>query len=257
MTGQPRADQPLRLYRTGLHPCPYLPDRRSSNLFVDPAMPMSPQLYQQLLALGFRRSGEHVYRPACPTCRLCIPARIPVLDFRPRRSQRRAWRNADRRLRWIERPGVFDPEHYALYRRYQSARHAGGAMENGDAQDYLEFLTASWSETRFFELREAERLVAVAVADLTGAALSSVYTFFDPRTEALSPGVLCILWQIHEALARGKQWVYLGFWVPGCRKMAYKSDYRPLEILSQQHWRRLGAHPPTEITGLTDRGIEP
>ena len=117
-------------------------------------------------------------------------------------------------------------------------------MESGDTEDYLGFLTASWSDTRFFELREGGRLIAVAVSDLTEGALSSVYTFFDPGDDSLSPGVLCILWQIREALAQGKQWVYLGFWVPGCRKMAYKSDYRPLEIFSDQHWTRLGIAKP-------------
>jgi len=257
MAEQPRAKPPLCLYRTGLHACPYLPDKRASNLLIDPTAPMSPQLYEQLLALGFRRSGAHVYRPACPTCQLCIPARISVRDFRPRRSQRRAWRNAYGRLRWIERAGAFDPQHYALYRRYQTARHPGGVMESGDAEDYLGFLTASWSQTCFFELREHQRLVAVAVSDLTEAALSSVYTFFDPRDQDLSPGVVCILWQIREALARGKSWVYLGFWVPGCRKMAYKSDYRPLEILDGGGWRQLDEHSLGDLAWRRGRPAQP
>jgi arginine-tRNA-protein transferase len=250
MTNDAPGEQQVRLYRTPLHPCPYLPDRQASNLVVDPAARLRPGLYQRLLELGFRRSGEHVYRPDCPACRRCIATRIPTRDFRPRRSQRRAWKAAIGRLSWIERPASIDPEHYALYGRYLSSRHPGGEMAKGAPEDYLGFLTSSWGETRFFELREDKRLVAVAVSDLTDACVSSVYTFFDPGAQVFSPGVLCILWQVREALARGKDWVYLGFWVPGCRKMEYKLEFRPVEILSEQRWRHLDRREPIDLPEL-------
>jgi arginine-tRNA-protein transferase len=44
------------------------------------------------------------------------------------------------------------------------------------------------------------------------------------------------------ALARelGKDWLYLGFWIPGCPTMDYKAGYRPHEILADGIWRRSG-----------------
>ena len=35
-------------------------------------------------------------------------------------------------------------------------------------------------------------------------------------------------------------YVYLGYWVPESRKMAYKARFRPSEILQAGQWRRLG-----------------
>jgi len=228
----------LTLFRTGLHPCSYLPERQAATLFVDPGASMDPDLYDRLLRQGFRRSGEHVYRPDCPACARCISARIPVGDFRPRRSQRRAWKALDGQLQLLERSPRYDPEHFDLYRRYLDARHPHGNMAGSGPESYRSFLTASWSDTLFMEVRREGRLLAVAVTDRTPTALSSVYTFFDPDAAALSPGVLCVLLQIRKAIAQGKDWLYLGYWVPGCKQMEYKMDYRPLELWLDRRWHR-------------------
>ncbi len=84
-------------------------------------------MYDALALLGFRRSGRHLYRPHCEGCSACVSVRIPVADFRYGRSQRRvARRNAD--LHLVERPALFEEEHYALYDRYIRVRHADGDM---------------------------------------------------------------------------------------------------------------------------------
>lgn len=97
----------VTLYRSATHPCPYLPDATAASAFVDPALELSPPLYGRLLEHGFRRSGVHVYRPACPECSGCRAVRIPVADFRPRRSQQRAWRASATRLSLVPRPAEF------------------------------------------------------------------------------------------------------------------------------------------------------
>ena len=53
----------LKFYATHIHPCSYLPQREAVTLFVDPAAAMDSQTYGALARLGFRRSGEHLYRP--------------------------------------------------------------------------------------------------------------------------------------------------------------------------------------------------
>nr|VFJ95232.1 MAG: arginine-tRNA-protein transferase [Candidatus Kentron sp. LFY] len=219
------------------HPCNYLPDRRAMTLFADPRYPKDKRLQTILAENGFRRSGRHLYRPYCRGCRACVPVRVPVADFEPRRRQRRAWeRNRD--LTTFSRPALFCEEHFDLYRRYIDTRHAGGGMENPTPEQYLDFLVAPWAETLFIEFRLEHRLLALGVVDCLDNGLSAVYTFFDPDYPERSLGVYAILWSIYEAKHRGLDWLYLGYWIETSPKMCYKSDYRPQEHLQGDKWER-------------------
>ncbi|HPY39927.1 MAG TPA: arginyltransferase, partial [Thiolinea sp.] len=77
----------LELYITAAHECPYLDNRKATNLLVDPAYTMDNRTYSHLLNKGFRRSGSDVYRPCCYRCQSCVSTRIPVEQFKPSRSQ--------------------------------------------------------------------------------------------------------------------------------------------------------------------------
>lgn len=233
----------LPVVRTPAHACAYLPERTAHTVFVAPSVPKSPALLGVLSAQGFRRSGEHIYRPGCQGCQACIPVRVPVNEFRPRRSQRRVWRR-NRDLRVVERDDRFRVEHYRLYRRYLRGRHPGGSMENQSPREYLEFLGNRWGKAVFFEFREDLRLLAVAVADRLPGALSAVYSFYDPDFETRSLGTYCILWEIEAARRSGHEWLYLGYWVADCRKMRYKERYLPHERLIDGTWIRCGHRAP-------------
>ncbi len=236
----------ITCYLSPPSPCNYLPGREERSLLVDPDLAMNPGLYGALLGHGFRRSGKLVYRHQCDSCSRCVAVRLPVTYFTPRRIQRRIER------RWegvevIDRGNRFDPAHFALYRRYMTSRHGDGEMAKHDEPDYRAFLMCSWCETRFIEFHLHGRLAAVAVTDRVPDALSAMYTFFDPEFAALSPGVFALLWQIREATRLGLSWLYLGFWIPGCRKMEYKSGYRPLQALTDGRWRRVGPGDPMPL----------
>lgn len=110
-------------------------------------------------------------------------------------------------------------------------------MDDPSPDSYMNFLTASWADTLFLEMRLEGRLAAVAVTDQMPRALSAVYTFFDPDLSHRSPGRYAILQQIELAREHGRQWLYLGYWIEGCRKMRYKSDYQPLEYFYAGGWR--------------------
>jgi arginyl-tRNA--protein-N-Asp/Glu arginylyltransferase len=237
----------IALYLTPEHDCSYLPAQLSRTLFIDPATPPDPALYQYLLNAGFRRSGDHVYRPHCNACQACVPVRLPVEDFSPRRSQRRCWRKNAGRLQVIARRAGFEREHFELYLRYTASRHQEGGMADADEQRYLDFLVTAWCPSEFVEFRLDGRLAAVAVTDVLPDALSAVYTFFDPELSPLSPGGFAILWQIAEAQRRGKRHLYLGYWIGACDKMSYKDRYRPLEAWDGRQWRRYG---PGEAMGF-------
>jgi arginine-tRNA-protein transferase len=227
----------LQFYLTAETPCPYLPDRDSANIVPDPMVPVTSGIYDQLIQLGFRRSGDHVYRPHCPSCSACVPVRIPVESFQSRRTDRRLLRsNAD--IQTATLAADFHEEHFELYQRYTADRHPDGGMATMGREEYIGFLSTSWGTTWFTEFRLEERLIAVAAYDQVSDGLSAVYTFFDPEMKQRAPGRLAILWQIEETRRLGLPHLYLGYWIAECDKMSYKADYRPLEKFYKGQWLR-------------------
>lgn len=235
-----QADAPagkLGFFLTPEHDCNYLEGRVARTVFADPDAPLDQRLQTALAAAGFRRSGRFVYRPQCAACRACIPVRIPVFDFVPDRGQRRTL-VANRALTVVPAPLEHNAEHLALYIRYQESRHLDGAMHTDSADAFLEFFASSFSHTWLYEMRDGGVLRGVMVVDHLGDALSSVYTFFDPDLPRRSLGTWAVLWQVAEARRLGLRWVYLGYWIEECQKMAYKGRFRPLERLADGVWHR-------------------
>lgn len=229
------APERVRFFATPAHPCGYLPDKEATTVFLDPAYPKTPALYTALSRLGFRRSGAHIYQPQCTHCSACIPVRIPVTRFRPRRIHRRV-RTANRDITFRVRPARFEPQHFALYRRYISARHAGGGMDNLSPGQYRDFLTSAWCDTLFFEYSLGASIVAVSVIDRLLDAYSCVYTFFDPVHVRRSLGTYAILHALEVARRRSLQWLYLGYYIAESPKMRYKGAFRPQERLIDGQW---------------------
>jgi leucyl-tRNA---protein transferase len=238
----------IRLFQTQDHACGYWPGRTARDLLLDPHEPSLAALYGDMLALGFRRSGSNVYRPRCAACSACTPLRIPVGRFRPNCSQRRCGeRNAD--LVWQEAQAGYSEERFALYGRYLAARHRDGGMDQPARDEFEQFLMAPWSPTRFLEARLDGRLLAVAVTDVLDNALSAVYTFYEPEAAVRGLGTAAVLHQLDLAVATGREWLYLGFWLEGHPKMAYKARFGPAEILRAGRWQPLAG-----IVGNLDAG---
>ena len=167
----------LKFYATQAHPCSYLPTEQATTLFLDPSQPMDAQVYAELSEVGFRRSGDHLYRPHCQNCSACVPARLPAADFTPNRQQRRIRsRNADLQVQ-AARP-TFSEEYYDLYARYIEQRHADGDMYPPNREQFSTFLVRDLPFSRFYEFRLNGRLLAVAVTDV----LPTAYRRFIPST---------------------------------------------------------------------------
>lgn len=228
----------VQLFLTPEHECSYL-DNHCCQLAVAPTTPiLTTELYSQLIELGFRRSGNEIYKPHCPACSACIPSRINVAQFKPNRQQRRCRKkNADTRI--TIKPPRFDLSHYELYRRYQQFKHPDGDMKNTTPTQYQAFLASSWCDTVFVEFHIDNALAAVAVMDQLDHGLSAVYTFFAPELSQYSLGVFAVLWQLDYAIKQQKDWLYLGFWIENCAKMSYKSHYQPLEGLINGQWLKI------------------
>lgn len=220
------------------HHCSYLADQMAQNIYPDPQIRMTNQLYSQLIQHGFRRSGDMSYRPHCPSCQRCVPVRINVNQFQANRSQRRCL-NRNQHLSITSTPARFSEEHYQLYCDYLTTRHHGGGMDDPTEDNYRNFLLSHWSETSFIEFRDQKQLVAVAVTDHVHNGLSAFYTFFDPRLEKQSLGTFAILQQLSIAKSHNLSWLYLGYWIEECQKMRYKQSFSALEGYINQHWQPL------------------
>ncbi|MCK0152403.1 arginyltransferase [Alcanivorax sp. S6407] len=228
----------LRFFRTPAHACSYLEDRQASTLFVDPQATLSPALYSELSLLGFRRSGDYLYRPHCEECSACIPARVRAADFKPRRRHRRI-RKLNQDLVVSREPARFTRELYSLYADYINQRHGDGDMYPPSEEQFTNFLTCDWADTHFYCFREQGKLRAVAVTDQLEDGLSAVYTFFDPNRHERSLGVMALIWQIEQCQRLNLPYLYLGYWIDQCQKMRYKNEYQPLEILRSGAWKDL------------------
>lgn len=228
----------LRFYQTDRYPCSYLSDRQARSQVMSPGGLMTPLIYSELVRQGFRRSGNHIYRPDCDTCQACTPVRVAVTEFSPSRSQRRAWKQHES-LAVTMQPLRDDDEIFALYRRYQSARHAGGGMDNDSREQFRNALLSSPVESLQAEFRDsAGRLQMVSVIDVLQDGLSAVYTFYDPAPGA-SLGSYNVLWQLALCRQLELPYLYLGYYIADSQKMAYKSRFRPLQGYRDGVWTPL------------------
>ncbi len=229
----------LKYHATAAYSCSYMEGRIARSQVAEPDTPIGNELYSDLVHQGFRRSGNFIYRPCCDHCQACTSIRIAVNEFQPDRSQRRAARQHQQLHTHSTRP-FFSDEHFALYQRYQHARHEHGGMDVDDVAQYREFLIDSQMNSYLIEFREADSsndLRMVSIVDQLHDGLSAVYTFYEPQP-CQSYGTFNVQWQIQYARARGLRYLYLGYWIEECQKMSYKTRFKPHELLLNGQWLR-------------------
>jgi arginine-tRNA-protein transferase len=200
-------------------------------------------VYGELVASGFRRSGLYTYRPYCDGCKACIACRVDIERFKPKRYQQRAFKkhqDLEVKVGHLE----FFQEHYDLYMSYQHDRHLHGGMDGDDQDQYKQFLLQSKVNSRLIEFRDGPdgekpgKLRIVSIIDVVQSGLSSVYTFFDTSHQSASYGTFAIMWQIEQTRKLQLPYLYLGYYIKESPKMSYKAQFEPLEVLVDDVWQR-------------------
>lgn len=229
-----------QFYLTSPAPCPYLPGRMERKVFTRLSGDVARPLNDTLTHAGFRRSQNIAYRPSCEACQACISVRVVVDAFEPSRTFQRVQARSADIVGEVVDPWATE-EQFALLRRYLDARHVGGGMSDMTMFDYVAMVEDSAVETHLVEYRyksgpKAGDLIAVALTDQLGDGLSMVYSFYEPGEGQRSLGTFIVLDHIEQARSRALPYVYLGYWIEGCRKMEYKARFGPLEARMASGW---------------------
>ena len=239
-------------------PCSYLPDRFSNLLFLDGTE--AANIYEQLLAVGYRRYGGYVYRPDCSSCSECRVLRVPVRSFRPTRSQRRVQIRGSGIFRAELGEPEYTDEKAELYARYLAHQHrrskeeTAAEPEEADSSQsestYRSFFVETLPGLETIELRlySGDRLAGVGIIDKMADALSAVYFYFEPDFSRFSPGTYSILFQIDLARGLNLKYYYPGYYIRDCAAMNYKLNYRPAQL------RTIGEADWEDMPGGADSG---
>ncbi|WP_419898126.1 arginyltransferase [Roseomonas sp. USHLN139] len=249
--------RPQFFYTTAPLPCPYLAGRTERKIVTELTGPDAEPLHDRLSRAGFRRSHNIAYSPVCPGCNACIPIRIDAARFTPDRTQRRIAR-ANALLRGETVPARATAEQFSLFQRYQKARHQDGDMAAMGFYDYRAMVEDTPITTGLIEFRDPDgRLMGACLTDWLSDGLSAVYSFYEPGLEKRSLGTYAVLWLVERALQLGLPYVYLGYWVPLSRKMAYKARFQPSEILLNGAWRPIEAYAGPTLEPVGQPGGQP
>jgi arginine-tRNA-protein transferase len=216
--------------------CSYLQDQQEQLLvYVSESGVCTDSQYNLLLGVGFRRSGDQIYRPHCNACKACQSIRVLVSDYRPSKSQKRiANKNMDIQVFTSKQD---KPDYYPIYEQYINQRHQDGSMFPASPQQYLSFTGCEWLDTLFLEFYAGDKLIGVAVTDVLPNALSALYTFFLPEFAHRSLGTFAIIKQIEQAALSQKPFLYLGYQIDACRKMNYKASFYPHQRFINNKWQ--------------------
>lgn len=217
-------------------PCDYLAGARAQ-LEYRVMLGVSPEEFEAMMERGWRRFGPAYFRPACQGCQKCISLRIPVAQFRPNRSQRRA-QKAHANLEVVVRVPRVDPERLALYQRWhaQRERSRGWHASPLGEREYLSqfaFPHPCAREVAYYAQRDGRReLVGLCLADQTPNAWSAAYFFYDPSFDGI--GTFNVLALVELAKQSGAEFLYLGYWVAECASLQYKARFGPHQLLTDR-----------------------
>ena len=212
--------------------CAYIPENKVRMLYK--YVPRATTAYcTAVIQRGWRRFGKYYFHPTCEGCNECKSLRIDVDAFTPTKSQKKAQkRNVNTRI-IVQKP-TMTQMHIDLYTKYHSFKSDkdGWKQKSISHQEYHEnFVDGAHEFGKEVLYIVDDKLVGVDLIDVLEDGISSIYFFYDPDYDRLSLGTFSLLYQIKLAKILDLEWIYLGYWVEGCKAFAYKPNFKPQQIL--------------------------
>ena len=237
----PTFTPPINFVYTQPMPCPYIDHKMERRLATDISTIRGKKCHGVLAESGFRRSQHISYKPACPSCNACKPIRVAVKKFARTKSQKRIY-NRNRDLVTEYQAPVATFELFELFKNYQMSRHSGGEMALMDYGDFRGMLETSPIETfiKTYRLEVSGELIGAVLLDKQKDGYSAVYSFFTCLQPERSMGTCIILDLLDDLRRNDLDYLYLGYWIAQSKKMSYKANFRPAEILEGSNWVELG-----------------
>ncbi len=212
--------------------CAYLPDKkvRMNYKYVQNA---SKAFSTAVISRGWRRFGKYYFHPVCNGCNECKSIRIDVNNYHYTKSQKKSIsRNKNTQI-IVQEPTLTKP-HLELYNKYHEFKSKKDAWNhrNITQREYHEnFVDGANDFGKEILYIIDDKLVGVDLVDILDDGISSIYFFYDPDYARLSLGTYSLIYQIKLAEILELPWIYLGYWVDGCKAFAYKPNFQPQEIL--------------------------
>jgi len=212
--------------------CAYLPDKKV-RMYYKYVLESSKAFNTAVIQRGWRRFGRYYFHPICQGCNGCKSLRIDVERFTPSKSQKKATkRNKDTRI-IIQKP-TMTQMHIDLYNKYHDfkAQKDGWKQKEISYREYKEnFVEGAYDFGKEVLYIRDDKLIGVDLIDIVDDGISAIYFYYDPDYARYSLGTYSLIYQIELAKILKLRWIYLGYWVDGCKAFAYKPNFQPQEIL--------------------------
>ena len=229
-------EQPIYML-TKATACPYISGNIEKRIATD--ITYNNTIYEELSINGFRRVENWMYRPVCDNCSACKSYRVNLENFKLTKSLKRVLKKFENfSFKLIKNRST--QEHFELFKKYQSDRHAGGSMSDMDENEFKSMIETSPIKTSLMEFRDKyNNLVGVVILDIDKNNLSAVYSFFNPKFNKFGLGNYMVI----KCLLFGKDnqydYLYLGYYIEEISSMSYKSRFKPGQIFNNNEWKNI------------------
>ena len=225
----------LSFHNASPHLCPYIEGKKERLIFTDLTKFVSKKILEKLVSEGFRRSENIFYKPKCKDCNACISSRVVLNDFiMSKNFQRILRKNQDLKFKIVKPKTTLS--HYKLFKNYLKLRHSKGDMVDMTYLDFRTMLEISPVKTKIFNVYKNNKFFGAMLYDIYKNSYSANYSFYNPKFKNRSLGTFLILKLIEQAKKEKIKYLYLGYYIKECKKMSYKINFKPIEILKNKKW---------------------
>ena len=122
---------------------------------------------------------------------------------------------------------------YDQFHNYQTETKGWPGHPSKDAGSYRESFVnnPTFTEEWCYYLPGKERLIGVGYVDRLPTSMSAIYFYYDPEFRERSLGTFNVLCLLNDCALRELTYLYLGYYVEGCRSLEYKANFVPNQTL--------------------------